>query len=127
MANPVKKKRPLFSELSKGGSRQNTHWQREIVAKCKHKWHPLSFAFETQLLDERGRVQIRQPNGENGRVYCVCLKCLAHTYYTTAWAGFSLHGPDELEKEDRDGPETNDDEQSENGDSGPDGPEHAQG
>ncbi len=127
MADILKKKLPLFTELTNGFDRQNTHWRRRIVRNCKHKWQPLSFVFESQRLDALGRVVMRQPDLNQARVYCVCMKCLAHTYYTTAWAGFSLHGPDELEKEDRDGPETNDDEQSENGDSGPDGPEHAQG
>lgn len=97
----AEKKHPTFKEQgNKGLSRQNTHWQRVIVRSCEHEWQPLSFVFESQLLDERGRVQIRQPDQNNARVYCVCMKCHAYTYITTAWVGYTLGGPDELEADD---------------------------
>jgi hypothetical protein len=54
----------------------------------EHEWTPLSFAFEQQLIDEKGRVRIRQPDTEKGRVYCVCMKCHSHTYVETKWVGF---------------------------------------
>lgn len=71
------------------------------VAACddgeRHRWQPLSFVFETQLLDDTGRVVIRQPDIDKGRVYCVCMTCRAHTYVVTEWVGFYLGGPgDEL-------------------------------
>jgi hypothetical protein len=59
---------------------------------CEHEWHPVSMRFETQLLDERGRVQIRQPDTEAGRVYLVCLRCSQHTYMETNWVGYRLNG-----------------------------------
>lgn len=55
--------------------------------KHRCKWVPVSFVFETQLLDDRGRVQIRQPALEDGRVYCVCMGCHTHTYIVTKWLG----------------------------------------
>ena len=61
--------------------------------ECKHNWQPLSFVFETQLLDSEGRVNIRQPGIDHGRVYLVCLRCCLHTYMVTQWAGFQLEGP----------------------------------
>ncbi len=39
-----------------------------------HDWTPLSFVFETQLLDEDGRVRVRQPATDHAKVYCVCMK-----------------------------------------------------
>ena len=62
--------------------------------KCKHKWQPLSFVFEDQLLGREGRVQIRQPDIDGGRVYCVCMKCKSHTYNVTSWIGFYLGDPE---------------------------------
>ncbi len=59
---------------------------------CKHKWQPLSFVFETQILGAEGRVVVRQPKTEGGRVYCVCMKCASHTYVVTQWSGFYLGG-----------------------------------
>jgi hypothetical protein len=58
-----------------------------------HRWQPLSFVFESQLLDGDGRVLIRQPAIEDGRVYVVCLGCNSHTYVVTEWAGFYLGDP----------------------------------
>ena len=59
-----------------------------------HVWQPLSFVFETQLLDDMGRYIIRrQPDIDEGRVYCVCMRCHKHTYIVTKWAGFYLSGP----------------------------------
>jgi len=58
-----------------------------------HRWQPLSFVFETQLLDSDGRVRVRQPDLHEGRVYVVCMECRCHTYVTTEWAGFQLGGP----------------------------------
>ncbi len=77
--------------------RQNTKWAREIVDKCKHKWQPISFRFETQMLDKDGRVLIRQPDLVNGKVYCVCMKCCSHTYINTGYVGYYINSPDLLE------------------------------
>lgn len=63
----------------------------------KHKWVPLSFVFETQLLDQDGRVKIRQPSLTDGRVYCVCMGCHQHTYIVTTWAGFYIPAPPKKE------------------------------
>lgn len=60
---------------------------------CRHKWIPLSFVFECQLLDVEGRVKIRQPDADGGRVYCVCMKCHSHTYMQTKWVGFYISDP----------------------------------
>jgi hypothetical protein len=61
-----------------------------MTRRHKCKWIPLSFVFETQLLDPNGRVQIRQPNTDKGRVYCVCMGCHQHTYIETKWAGYYI-------------------------------------
>lgn len=53
-----------------------------------HRWQPVSFVFESQLLDGEGRVVIRQPDIKQGRVYVVCLHCRTHTYVETEWAGY---------------------------------------
>jgi len=58
-----------------------------------HEWQPLSFAFENQLLTDRGQVQVRQPDPETGRVYCVCMKCHQHSYVITRFVGFYLGDP----------------------------------
>jgi NMD protein affecting ribosome stability and mRNA decay len=60
----------------------------------EHNWIPVSFRFETQLLDGYGRVSIRQPDLKQGRVYVVCMACRTHTYVDTEWAGYYLGGPD---------------------------------
>lgn len=96
-------KNPTYNERNKKegivrSDRQNTLWWTEIKGKCKHKWQPISFVFESQLLDEGGRVLIRQPNITHGRVYCVCMKCCSHTYIETGWAGFYINSPDLLEE-----------------------------
>lgn len=77
--------------------RQNTKWSAEIAGKCEHKWQPISFVFETQLLDNMGRVAVRQPDIAVGRVYCVCMECCAHTYIETGYIGYYLNSPDLLE------------------------------
>lgn len=59
----------------------------------EHQWQPLSFVFETQLLDGSGRVVVRQPDLEKGRVYAVCMPCRSHTYVETAWVGYYLGYP----------------------------------
>jgi hypothetical protein len=59
----------------------------------EHEWQPLSFVFESQVLDPEGRVHIRQPDTDNARVYCVCMKCYTHTYITTEWIGHFIPGP----------------------------------
>lgn len=64
------------------------------VDKKPHRWQPLSFVFESQLLDDSGRVIIRQPSTEEGRVYVVCMRCHSHTYIVTEWVGYYLAGPD---------------------------------
>lgn len=60
---------------------------------AEHRWQPVSFRFETQLLDGSGRVVIRQPDLREARVYMVCLGCNTHTYVVTEWAGYYLGGP----------------------------------
>lgn len=95
-------KKPTYNEKAKQEGRepidrQNTKWSQEITAKCEHEWQPVSFAFETQLLDDQGRVKIRQPDLANGRVYCVCMKCLGHTYVRTGYVGYYIGSPDDLE------------------------------
>lgn len=77
--------------------RQNTKWMKEIAGNCDHDWKPVSFVFESQLLDKDGRVQIRQPDITKGRVYCVCMKCCGHTYMETGWVGYYINSPDILE------------------------------
>jgi hypothetical protein len=59
---------------------------------CEHSWQPVSMVFETQLLDDEGRVRIRQPDLKAGRVYLVCLACAQHTYMATNWTGYQLEG-----------------------------------
>ena len=80
--------------------RQNTKWADEIAAKCKHKWQPVSFRFEAQMLDKDGRVIIRMPDLANGRVFCVCMKCCGHTWIETGYVGYYLNSPDLLETDD---------------------------
>lgn len=78
-------------------SRQNTLWY-EIQRKCRHKWQPVSFVFETELKAASGELLARQPDIDNGRVYCVCMKCHGHTYIETGWVGYYLGSPDTLEQ-----------------------------
>lgn len=70
------------------------------VGGCAHEWQPISFRFEGQLLDGNGRVLIRQPDLNRGRVYCVCMKCHSHTYIETKWVGYYLTPPGEQEDDD---------------------------
>lgn len=97
--------KPTYSEKCKKEGvkwidRQNTKWSEEIAGKCEHNWQPVSFRFESQLLDNSGRVQIRQPDLVNGRVYCVCMKCCSHTYIETGYVGYFINSPDLLEDND---------------------------
>lgn len=62
-----------------------------------HNWQPVSMVFERQVLDESGRVIVRQPDTEEGRVYLVCLGCAQHTYMTTSWANYRLYGSEDRE------------------------------
>ena len=75
---------------------------KESKTRCingsEHNWKPTSFVMETQLLDERGRVKIRQPDPEKARVYCVCMTCCLHTYIETEWAGYYLNDRKSIEK-----------------------------
>lgn len=64
-------------------------------AACEHWWEPVSMVFETQLLDEHGRVVVRQPDLQRARTYFICRKCASHTYMTTQWVGFRLHGSED--------------------------------
>ncbi len=92
----------FFFESEKKGlgmDRQNTVWMKEIARKCKHKWQPISFVFESQVLDKDGRVLIRQPDLVDAKVYCVCMKCLSHSYVKTGWINYYLGSPDLLEEE----------------------------
>lgn len=57
-----------------------------------HRWQPLSFSFETQLLDGEGRVLVRQPDLKEARVYCVCLGCNSWTWVVTEWVGYYRGG-----------------------------------
>jgi len=81
---------------------------------CVHVWQPVSFVFERELstvqqralnsplnmLDPAGGMQprmdivpqVRMPDPQQGRVYCVCMKCASHTYITTQFVGFQLGG-----------------------------------
>lgn len=63
--------------------------------KCRHAWKPAGMVFETQLLDGDGRVIIRQPDLDTGRVYLVCLLCASHTYMSTSWTGYRLYGSED--------------------------------
>lgn len=64
-------------------------------AACDHNWQPVSMVFETQWLDDEGRVLVRQPDTERGRVYLVCLLCASHTYMSTAWVQYRLYGSED--------------------------------
>lgn len=59
-----------------------------------HAWQPVSFRFETQMLDEHGRVLVKQPAIEDARVYFVCLKCRGYTYGEFEWVGYYLGDPE---------------------------------
>jgi hypothetical protein len=61
-----------------------------------HVWQPCSFRFETQLLDDMGRVRIRQPDIDEARVYFVCMRCRGWTYGVFNWVGFTLGDPDDV-------------------------------
>ncbi|WP_433426285.1 hypothetical protein ACQP1V_43205 (plasmid) [Microtetraspora malaysiensis] len=80
------------------GDRQFNATPRRDGMKCvdgqPHAWKPVSFVFETQLLDKDGRVLVRQPAITAGRVYLVCLGCCSHTYAETDWVGYTLGGPE---------------------------------
>ena len=59
-----------------------------------HEWQVVSFRFETQLLDEVGRVRVRQPDMDEARVYFICHKCRGWTYGVYNWVGYYLGDPD---------------------------------
>ena len=59
----------------------------------EHRWQPVSFVFESQLLDEHGRVLVRQPAIDDGRLYVICMTCYTHSYIVTEFAGYFLGGP----------------------------------
>lgn len=59
-------------------------------SKCRHKWQPISFVFESQLRGMEGEVRIKQPSLERGRVYCICMKCASHTYIDTKWIQYHI-------------------------------------
>lgn len=61
-----------------------------------HEWQPLSFRFETQLLDGDGRVRVRQPDIEEARVYMVCMNCRGWTYGVFDWVGYCLGDPEDV-------------------------------
>lgn len=71
----------------------------ELRDECAHEWQPVSFVFETQLLDSQGQVRIRQPDIEDGRVYCVCMKCHSHSYIVTRWVGFYIVRDEDLDED----------------------------
>ena len=71
-------------------------WKAQVSDVCKHNWIPLSFVFESQILDPDGRIVIKQPALDNARVYCVCMKCRGHTYIETHWVEYFLGSPDDL-------------------------------
>lgn len=94
---PETRHRPLRNGGADGGSPlicPNT-------ADGEHQWQPLSFVFETQLLGADGRVHVRQPSIDEGRVYAVCMPCRSHTYIVTAWVGYYLGRPFSEEEEAR--------------------------
>lgn len=91
----VTEERPSYAD------RQHNAKPRRDGLKCvdgsDHDWKPISFVFETQLLDGYGRVQVRQPAINDGRVYLVCLGCCSHTYVNTDWVGYYLGGPEHVD------------------------------
>lgn len=68
----------------------------ECVGGEPHQWQPLSFRFESQLLDSDGRVLIRQPGIPEAQVYCVCMRCRGWTYVVTEWVGYYLGDPADI-------------------------------
>jgi hypothetical protein len=87
---------------------------------CEHAWQPISFVFETELWTLRQRSpdsmlnlleppdirtgpkidivpQVRQPDPNQARVYCVCMKCASHTYIVTQFIDFYLGGDRPIE------------------------------
>lgn len=85
-------------ELSRADWLGNTGRRYDECADgSEHNWQPLSFVFESQLLDGAGRVVIRQPAIHEGRVYVVCMGCHSHTYIQTTWVGYWLPPPESPE------------------------------
>ncbi|WP_218649192.1 hypothetical protein [Paenarthrobacter nitroguajacolicus] len=73
-------------------------WDNSVInapRDCDHVWETAGMVFETQLLDAYGRVQVRQPDLDAGRVYFICRQCASHTYMTTQWIGYRLHGSED--------------------------------
>lgn len=58
-----------------------------------HRWQPLSFRFEKQLLDDQGRVIVRQPDLREANIYVVCMECNTWTYVVAEWAGYYIGSP----------------------------------
>ncbi|MEU3899773.1 hypothetical protein [Streptomyces sp. NPDC045251] len=85
----VTRHRPLRHGGADGGSALDC----PKTSDGQHQWQPLSFVFETQLLDRDGRVLARQPAIDGGRVYAVCMPCRSHTYIETSWVGYYLGRP----------------------------------
>lgn len=80
-------KKEIEKETRCFSDRQNTKWAHEIKDKCDHDWKPLQIAL----------TEVGQPDLNNARVYCVCMKCCSHTYIETAWVGYYIGSPDLLE------------------------------
>ena len=77
-------------KYGKATDRSGTRWKEEIAEKCEHNWQPISFVFEA------GKMM---PDIDEGKVYCVCMKCRSHTYVVTGYIGYYLGSPDCLEEE----------------------------
>lgn len=70
--------------------RQNTRWYTEISRNCEHKWQPV------QMVLEKADRSI--PDIVKGRCYCVCMKCMGHTWIETGYVGYYIGSPDLLEE-----------------------------
>jgi len=77
------------------GYRHGIHDHLNAPKDCAHVWEPAGMVFETQLLDEHGRVRVRQPDMDEGRCYFICRWCASHTYMTTQWIGFRMYGSED--------------------------------
>lgn len=101
---PVKPERPRTLKergSAPGEGRQITLWA-QMVRRCHHNWKPIQLALETEVLQVEGtaiRPVVRQPDLVSGRLWVVCMKCLAWSYYEVGWAGYYVSSPDLLEEE----------------------------
>ncbi|MEV6036011.1 hypothetical protein AB0L65_32990 [Nonomuraea sp. NPDC052116] len=82
----------------------NAHFKglpRSSGTKClqgaEHNWLPVSFRFETQLLDGWGRVDVRQPAINDGHVYFICMGCRSWSYMRFDYVGYQLGGPEDVD------------------------------